>query len=1157
MTATLDTSKDASLLYNGDSFELTVTLKVSRPCKFGSNIMVSSNGINSHKDYFYFPQENLSIQSEMNNLTKVLNLYKVEDGISFSGQFINIDASPFSTQVSINFTLTIIVTNKITQNFPKPGKLTLKAGKLLFTKSFTIVGTICKPELLIMKESNVIGDDSSIYETSITIKNNQKSHCDAFDLKISESVYYMEVTSLRVVSEAQSSSTISKTFPKNDIVGYISLLGIGKSASIIHLSSFIRNENSANSSSKANVLWSNKLSGTQKFGPIYSQSSCAVKNVEELTSFIDNYGFIILGIIIGILTGCFIAAITILCVKRFGPRKSYLIHTDEVNEDESIIKPARYDMGYGEEKDKEINNGNQNFFQMYFKKNEKVAVNKPIKGEPPTPYMWQTSFLKGDLVKTNNLLTTHFHNENRGLQEFALNMWTYIWRRTIVFHIDTLMFDKKINLEKRNEFVGQLVTVLQPVKCNLSGKKNTGDIIVVISETILKHNQNGIKFFQDLLDTIKIKIERDNSIRSKDPDVLKQIEEKEKRKKEKVQKEFIHYHSSLLHEDFISIFNKYLEILHSISNIIVDEQLFTVSTCILFIILKQSINLIHIWIKHTVAKSTDSLKKKRLLKEDVDKSFQLVLNDELESLVSHLTLQRQRVVELSESKSVLNYRAQLKGINKRFSEIYDRLLPEIDNYIQDIENEDRNASVQKIISKFMISLQYKDSIKQICNKNSNFNDVIVSLINSLSQPLNIFYLRMKTRVHDIYSQHPPESVDEFRNYMGDVVELKQAVGINHLSVVMTSLEQNSNELVNKITLLLEGNNALLRESRDNLVNFHNDSALKRKNKIFDLATLRQTVLKCIIQCHCPLSWENCVMITESAPKDFVSAFCELNISCGSLENYNFLTQVDRITKNISLEIGTSSILRKFESINEEVVNEIDGIYTNAIQGIGNGMSNSCTKYIERVHKGTLSNLLLNIKRLKRLKYGLNLTNTFLINILSDLEEADGIRDESQLMQGLVLFCKKVKKTMNSLTTYMTTEAENELRLKIDQGLVNYLNTCKSFVLQTFSHITDYTFDIDEICSSIIEIGRHYKYVNDRITITQDLIAENRKLIKLLFNDNLVSEGKLFLHLKDLFMCLLKDEHQDVIHSITSENESISMQDIISSIVENRCKEASL
>ena len=128
-------------------------------------------------------------------------------------------------------------------------------------------------------------------------------------------------------------------------------------------------------------------------------------------------------------------------------------------------------------------------------------------------------------------------------------------------------------------------------------------------------------------------------------------------------------------------------------------RLTATSTGLLFVVLEWSVNLVQKWLKTTMFKFMDILKRKRLLSDYVEQSFQKVFTKELEECIEEIITRKKNIIESEETKSISLYLHQMLGLN----DTYTRLLI-LQSYISISSNEDIMYDIippQKIIENFL------------------------------------------------------------------------------------------------------------------------------------------------------------------------------------------------------------------------------------------------------------------------------------------------------------------------------------------------------------------------------------------------------------------------------------------------------------------------
>ena len=705
----------------------------------------------------------------------------------------------------------------------------------------------------------------------------------------------------------------------------------------------------------------------------------------------------------------------------------------------------------------------------------------------------------------------------------------------LAHHIDKLYRDEQITWQRKNKFIERLNTLFSD-NFDLPKVNNVEDYVRLSREIILKTFEKGDTFHNNVLTDVRQGERKRMVRRCKDPTQLSKAAKYWERIR-------VSYKKSLC-RDYALMFGKYVETLHYTSSIYFTVRLTATSTGLLFVILERSVTVVQKWLRATMLKFMDMLKRQRLLSDAVEQSFQKVFTRELKQCIDEIMTRKKEIIESEETKSLSLYLQEMVGLK----ETYTKLLI-IQSYISMSSNEDirfEMVPTQKIIDKFSVCSQYAHA-SEVAAQNANLSFARYShtlLLEGISQPLNTFITRMKHHTDRIFQEEVSKFARESRN------ELNLKSAFDQINGILSNMDLKFDEIFNRLTDILTENLGTVEEAGLDFQLFYNGLIKRRRSKMRFLVNKMQLLFRTIVKCHCPISWKRSIRHIEKAPTMSISACCEQNLYMGLFDDYDFSNLVKKCSSK-SFLILISSIMKKFEVLNDGIIEEIMDNHDSAMHYV-NEFEPGITKSIKQFQKKTFLTLFYQVKQFKRRELMLHTTCTFLNNILSSIEGT--IEKDKDLMDTLVDYAEKITKlveekiTEQKSPTYTladgmldATKIQGSLNISqqrlsrnpnldveekeasaedVKTALENYVAICKTLYVEEAESAPEethsmLTFDYLDANESFNAIGNQYQFLNDRSIRNGDIMRESWEVLHLLWRKSFISREQIYSYMRDL------------------------------------------
>lgn len=493
------------------------------------------------------------------------------------------------------------------------------------------------------------------------------------------------------------------------------------------------------------------------FGPMYGDTACVVKQFKTTNPSFRNMWLIIPAILVGVLCGCLVALMIILCLKRCCPSaKKYVIHSGEeiVIDSENSKKPTIVPVYYDKPPIRNAaptNTHRHNIFKKWTRVADGGAISEGGNVDIPTEMMWRSNVFGSNAAApaendVSSSVNEVFNQDYITLLEFALQLWARVWASTVRFHIENLCTKGLISAEAKQKHI-QRWGELFPAVASKGGdsSREINEFMEYGSDVIMSNYTEGTKFFNNVLEGSLASPHKGDQHTGEEKAKKKQADLEEQKKLSKKQME----------SDFTVLCGKLFDSFHHISCTCLNVQLATISTTFLLLVLKKSVGMIHYWLKYTVAKRTDSLKRRRLLVQDEDATFQKRFREEMDHLLAHLYSTRTKSMKERELSLLSEYVAQKQVLDEHYASA-------LTSFAVDNPTSLDGLNSEKLSEKFGLVTHYTDSYEKLVYEGNLFADFHSNYLSDMSHALNIFMSRMKSHAEDIYNNKTtvPEQVKD-------------------------------------------------------------------------------------------------------------------------------------------------------------------------------------------------------------------------------------------------------------------------------------------------------------------------------------------------------------------------------------------------------------
>ena len=230
-------------------------------------------------------------------------------------------------------------------------------------------------------------------------------------------------------SKLNTTINVDRGINTTTISGVVPHLKLNSSVTLVYRAKFEQNDEPAESVSRASVFWF--AVGSEKiFGPVFTEETCATKQVVVKRLFNGEHTLLIAGGIAGCLVGVAGAIVFLYCVSKCPKYRHHFIHTEGPKEDPKVMAFPPYDYDYAELKSIASDDGEENFIRKlantFFKLDDDQDANTAF--QPSKKMMWKSAIFRGDVAHASQGLKNHFIDDYVNLLEFSLRMWVSLWR---------------------------------------------------------------------------------------------------------------------------------------------------------------------------------------------------------------------------------------------------------------------------------------------------------------------------------------------------------------------------------------------------------------------------------------------------------------------------------------------------------------------------------------------------------------------------------------------------------------------------------------------------------------------------------------------------------------------------------------------------------
>ena len=956
--------------------------------------------------------------------------------------------------------------------------------------------------LEVKKDASILGKDATVYQVNVTVHHNPTSGGDAYNIKITDWIdNNVHLYGVRFYPKTVNQSAIIVSL--ESIVGQVALLRRYESISMSYTAAFFQNETPVTSASKAKVSWTSGRESNRSLGPAFSQKRCVVKNIVKQTSSTWSWRGIAGAIACGVACGCVIATLVLVLESRYSSSgRTFFSNSRDVVVDTNssmmnVNDGFRGLPSYQQQKNKISHENNQHnaIKSLASRLLKKCFCYEAQKNSDWQPLTWQASLFSG--IEKNKMDMFHA-TQSIPLLQFTLRMFTSVWKVALTSHIDQLLEDEQINSQTKAKFCDRLTEFYREKVKFDQVNESIDDFHRTNSSVLFTCVYQGILFHEELLNDTRNHERRSLLSKSKDPTLLKKSAE---------DWEIIKLmYSENLQKDMAIMFQKYLETLNNVSTICLSMRLKMISNGWLLVTTRKFIDDIHVWIKSKLMHRLDTLKKDRLLPDNLDASFREIFEQELLEVIASIRNRVYEVIEDSEKESLRSCEQHMQAL-KEDNEKTLRLLLCVCNFSS--EYLASISSAESIIQNFSACISYAE----VCSTLVEDSNVVFSkyfqskFVECFREQLTVFTSRLKFYVSRIFREESSNTTSGYDANLSTAFSL--------LSAAISNLDKRYEKIVTRFSGTVTDDVAQFKAKESHI--FQQSSHLGNINSRQEIRR-HHVLFKSLLQCTPPLSSSKCSMqIEQGVHLAFASLTRQALQKLYYLQNYGFHTRLNKSPKNVIS--SRSSLLKRLVNTNEMMVEEVISIY-NSVSCDDETPVAQDEALVKNFQQGTFSEVFRTLWRLKESSLVLQEMCTFLIRILSTNESAS--RDE-----GIIRTCNIidvstfVTKLQNETSMMRQAGTQHVLLPAIIKTYSKYQSTCETLAQKydyAYTSIMDAHERMRVDLGVILNLRQQHRRMEQQCLMNSVLLKASWDLLRLLLEKGSIDMNDVNFYCTNIFSC---------------------------------------
>eukprot|EP00111_Clytia_hemisphaerica_P006969 TCONS_00020195-protein len=318
-----NTSRETIDLLAGEAFFLTVNLEFPKTEVNALTINISFIGDE-------LLDMNIASLAYINAVFENDHMTSVITNQSSNGIALVIPSYISSAPSNITIDLEMQIIDDAFQASGRSGAVSIQC--LSSIKSFRVqsIGPILKPALTLEKKAEVFGEKRNYLRTELVLKHQTNSSDIAFNVGI-----YDGFPGMQLVSVHQSQEEVV-TYTDSLINFKINAFGVQEESTFVYITKFssLWEPSESRTYNNTELIWTSGQVNSPIYKKVNNGAICLHQHVKEEQNVVFNYGYLILAVVLGIFFGIVIAFIIIHLLKKLPQFRNYVLHTDEVDENE-------------------------------------------------------------------------------------------------------------------------------------------------------------------------------------------------------------------------------------------------------------------------------------------------------------------------------------------------------------------------------------------------------------------------------------------------------------------------------------------------------------------------------------------------------------------------------------------------------------------------------------------------------------------------------------------------------------------------------------------------------------------------------------------------------------------------------------------------------